>query len=267
MSHWLRRHRVVIPIGLFVVVIGTAAFSLNLAYGGPQSDQASLRHEVMATSVEVLGIVTLGALVTVATTQFQQMAEARRRLDVRVAEFLNELLSAYNGVKSVRRHLEARTRSAPGRPPAIDRATYMDLMTDLMRWQLTFEELSDRAVYLQGRVKPDEITVGCLDDPEAPRVPAAWDPHRKVLRVVANASGHLKIVEEHLNVLCEEYQKNLYRVRKRGTLPLDHLTGAGKWNNGPQLPVFIDSTECFDACIRRHVRAVQRWLEVYLLRQ
>lgn len=230
----------------------------------------TVRHEPMALSLQVLGIVLIGAIVTYATDQLQQAAEARRRLDERVAEFLGEMIDAYNGVKRVRRSLEAQTMGERPEAAAIDRETYTQQLGELSGYQVEFESLRDRALQLQVRLA-GAVNICAAgserDGPSGGRTDAAPQWSKSVMKV-AEFDGpiqkHLAEVERHLNTIIEEYQQSLHLVPVDGTLLLSALRE--KTQPSAVLPVFIDDTWCFRCCVSRHVHAVRKCLEAHLLR-
>ena len=239
----------------------------------------SLRDQMIEVSLQILGIVVLGAIVTYATDQLQQAAEARRRLDERVLEFLDAMVGVYNGVKQVRRSLQAEARGHEPGSLSIDRDTYVRLLTELSGHQVSFESLRDRATLLQDRVagattiraEALERTTSTSIAPEtatetAMETEAKWRPGlRRVKGFDGSMHAHLRMVEHHLNVLVSEYQDNLHRVHAASRFPLENLRN--RTGSKAALTLFIDDDPFwFKCCVSRHIRAVRHCLESHLLR-
>lgn len=164
----------------FAVLLGVACLAIvgvvvsAVAISAREANQAWL--EILKSCLQVLAAVLIGAFVGYAVYRLQQVQrrqsaldserredrriadrnrsqtrlDARRRLDELTTSFLKETITAYHGVKQVRRMLEiAGPRSAPtAKNPAEE---HLRLMTELSLHQLTFEGLRRRALLLQNR--------------------------------------------------------------------------------------------------------------------
>jgi hypothetical protein len=207
------------------VGIPTAALLVILWISRPMA--SSLEFEAAKACLQILAVGVIGAAVGVviksrddriaqARRETELKAEARQRetelkaearqhahdhlLDVRQREddflmgMLNELLDAYNDVKSIRRLLDAETRDAANRR-AITIAIYDKLLRDLNDQQLRFERLA--------RLAP-------LCDERASRLDSGAE-RVKYERLFRD-------IEKDINKLVDEYQKHRYEVAVAGSL-------------------------------------------------
>ncbi len=284
---------------LVIAVIAGEVFLLQYTWDSPSE---SAKREVLRASIQVLLVVFVGALITLAIGSIQKASDERRKLvdgtkaeerrvDERATEFAARMLDAYHGVKRVRRLLEAETGPLPSkdqsqRQLAIHRDAYLRLMSDLCDRQLEFESLKKRARVLQTRIKgaegitveprerkPDRTTrLRDLDSKGS----GAWTTTRDSWEAESlSLEKACRAVERHLNELVEEFQKNLHRVPDEATMRLDEIqpprakstSSSASDAEGPMLPVFIFDTDCFRALVTRYVDAARDFLDERLLRE
>lgn len=244
-----------------VVVLALVAIgALAVIWWQWEGEEGSGWHEIRNVSIQLLGLVVIGAVVTIATDRFQQAAadrqsreaeasEARQRLDDRVSEYLAELLKAYSGVKRVRREIN---EAFQGKGAPMARDAIAPQLNDLSAYQLEFEELAERGKLFERRIPgAQSIVAEARKNEEAPSgAPPrreSWDPRVLVVEPDKRSlTGHLERVE-----------KNLRDVLRDGASVKRGMTPVG---------MFVRSWH-FRMCITRHVRAVQRCLENHLLRQ
>jgi hypothetical protein len=190
--------RLVIYVG-----VPTAALLAILWISRPSA--SSIEFEVAKACLQILAVGVIGAAVgIVIKSRDERIAQARHKadhlLDVRQRQddflmgILNELLDAYNDVKSIRRLLDAETRDKAGRR-AITIAIYDKLLRDLNDHQLRFERLASLAP---------------LCDERASRLDAGIErvKYERLFREIEN----------DINKLVDEYQKHRYEVAAAGSL-------------------------------------------------
>src|SRR4051812_5691227 len=130
-------------------------------------------YEVLKTSLQVLGVVLVGAFVGMAVFKLQQVQldesklhaeerehnrikdrratdhdiDALRRLDDRTQSFLSETIDAYHSTKQIRRQLEAATPDGVTTSELPEGAS--NLLMKLSNQQLAFESLKRRSPLLE----------------------------------------------------------------------------------------------------------------------
>lgn len=225
-----------------------------------EGEEGSGWHEMGNVSIQLLGLVVIGAVITLATDRFQQAAavcqarevaesEARQRLDDRVSEYIAELFRAYSGIKRARREIDEAFQVGGAK---IKRSAIAAQLDDLSAHQLEFEELAERGKLFERRIpNAQSIVAGARKNKEAPSGALSgresWDPHLAAVDPDERSlTGHLEQVEKNLRGVLRAAE----RV-ERGVTPVG---------------MFVRSWH-FRMCITRHVRAVQRCLEDHLLRE
>lgn len=142
----------------------------------------TIAFELAKALLQVSVVVLIGALISLGTSDYQSMLNSRRELKLRSDEvlrrFLEDAVRGYHDVKRARRVMRARLNASDGKH-AIGTDLYDDQMEVINDAQLTFERLK-----LLVRGLPDE----------------------RVTR--ADLRLNIKIIEEALHELVEEYESN-----------------------------------------------------------
>jgi hypothetical protein len=249
---WWRRPWPHGPLGQAIVLLSlVAAAAVLLIWLVGEPDQGTKWHEARNVSIQLLGLVVVGAFVTLATNRFQQASEARQRLDDRASDFLDELLTSYHGVKQVRRDVQSMLLSRDKAP--VQLSELAPLRAQLSVHQLEFEWLAERVLLLEARVPefksataraharadaPDDADVGS----------ECWHPGWvRADDDTGSISHHLTRVEKNLKLVIES-------------------EGPVEWGKTPGVGLFVETWH-FRMCVTRHVRAVQRCIEAHLLRE
>jgi hypothetical protein len=185
-------------VWMVLAVVALVALAVLIGvWAGVDPEKDTLAYELAKSSLQVLGVAVVGAVIAIVTFAYQHNAEAigkqaereredrqrmrdeatdlRGRQDAILRQWLHETLETYNSVKATRRQLDARKAG-------LGLAMYDEYMSKLMRDQLTFESLKKRAPTL----RDERIAVGALE--------TGYDE-----------------VEKYLNAGIDEYQ------RKRAT--------------------------------------------------
>jgi hypothetical protein len=239
----------------------------------------------MRTSLAVLGVSLIGAVVTMATFKLQQIhserskldAESRedkrvtirraddrnhderRRLDDRVADFLSNTIDAYNAVKQVRRLLEAEI--GPEADGSIRRDAYLSLLTELSDQQLIFERLRRRAGLIEGRIedgKDIRVKLETVADKDVTGQGTGVGIEAGGNMITKTLTAHYKHIESYLNDIVEEFQKHLYLISTDIPFSLHNLE-EGYLRN------FIYRTPLFQNNVSHRINAIVTCLETHLL--
>lgn len=232
-----RARRRVLWILLLVAILAALVLIATNLGPGPQAN--TLPYEASRTSLQVLGVVLVGAFVGMATFVYQQehqrAVDERRRLDDRVRAVFEETVSAYNAVKLVRRLLRAET--GPKADPRITLETYTRLLPDLCKQQLAFEDLKRSAPLIQKSLQNGEV----ITKPACATLADTYDA-----------------IEGYLNNIVKEYENSRYGMPSTGAQSLVDPDKA-------RLREFVYDTQAFRAKIPEPVRGVLRHLEEHLL--
>jgi hypothetical protein len=150
-----------------VALLGVAAIAgtVFLTTVRPPPQPNTVDYELMRVSLQILGVVLVGFVVGMASFTLQQIRlderksddrkfDERRRIDEQVRYFLADTVESYNGVKLIRRLLEAETTCESA--PRITVDTYSRLLAQLCERQLVFESLMRRAPLIQQQVHGGE---------------------------------------------------------------------------------------------------------------
>lgn len=278
------------PAWAWLVVIGALALVvLLLTWDARGSTSAAV---VRDASIDVLAVALVGAVVSLVVGRLRADAEQRqrekeeeraeaRRIDERAAEFAQQLVISYNGVKRVRRLLDAELSRTN---PMIDRETYLRQMSALCDLQLEFEALKRRAPVLSERIgdaPPRQVMGKVRKDDRTKAIPPlgltgayAWRTATLSWEAedfnLAKACGE---IEHNLNEIVEEFQQNLPGIRhgvpvsvielKPPDLKAKLVDGEP---SGAMLPIFVWDTDCFRARVTRYVDAALDYLDGRLLR-
>ena len=222
---------------LLVALLAALVLFVTILAPGPTAN--TLPYEVARTSLQVLGVVLVGAFVGMATFSLQQeqqrTVDERRRLDDRVRAVFDETVDAYNEVKLVRRLLRAET--GPKEAAAITRRTYTRLLSDLCKQQLAFEDLKRSAPLFQVSLQNGHAIAG---------------------PVRANLTDTYDAIEHYLNEIVEEYEKTRHCMPPTGAQSLYEP-------NKEKLREFVYNTAVFRAKVSDPVEAVLQHLERHLL--
>jgi hypothetical protein len=212
------------------------------------------RYEVWSLCLQIIGVAIVGFIIAMATFSLQQRhlekredaeqeASYQRRIDDRVQSLYSQTLNGYNEVKRIRRLLEA--EAGPKDAAAIPRKVYSRLLTELCIQQLAFESLADLAPIITSQdTKSDSI--------------ALKDGQKSAS--LAELYGE---VEEALNAIVDQYQKNWHLVRDHATVQLDRDPADPR--SGWGLSAFIYDTAQFKERIRYPLKSVLNAYEARLL--
>jgi len=274
-------------IGIAVALIAGAVY-LWTTWWADYPPKDSLRHEWMSASLDVVSGLVIVGLVGLAVWRIQKAAEDRRRddelaaedrrrVDEVVAGFAREVVVAYNGVKQVRRMLEAEASSDVPPDAKISADAYNRELIALCSYQRDFEGLKRRAKTLQSRVESAQNITAKHARRGRDRPLGLWGSGHWIVdeRKWKDAEGDgrrlaelCERIENNLDELVEEYQHNLARVRADEPFLLRYLeprTPAMTIESQAQLPVFMFDTDCFQFHITRYVDAIIECLDARLL--
>jgi ABC-type nickel/cobalt efflux system permease component RcnA len=242
-----RRILIWIVLGLVATLVGVVAVFLTVFLSRqPPVKADSLDFEVAKTCLQVAGVTLFGSIVAIATFLFQQewtqrlenhrrdadrLHDERERQDAALRSMVSQTLDAYNGVKRIRRILRAEGART------IAAGSYRENLLALNDLQLTFEYLKTEA-----KTMGDEWL--------------AWKGPTSPAQPGLNPEAEYQVIENYLNQLVKEFERNLHLVEQRRKITVTALV---------TLNSFLTDTQGFRAGVSEPIHRLVLTMQQALL--